>query len=205
MYKPPYNITNKMLNLSISITEKIGLINSFSTLKRMPILRKNNKIKSIHSSLAIEANSLSLSQVKDVIEGKVVLGPKKEIQEVKNAYLAYSSLNTFDGYSEEDLLLGIAEHNRWNMEQLLMGYSPCKKEEDALLTLYVRTNQTEAQHQTKNMLKRSAAKVHPNICDYEHLSKIDPLAKSYDIQLIHAIPRILMMVDGQGICRYQSK
>ena len=70
----------------------------------MPTLRKNNKIKSIHSSLAIEANSLSLSQVKDVIEGKVVLGPKKEIQEVKNAYLAYSSLNTFDGYSEEDLL-----------------------------------------------------------------------------------------------------
>ena len=104
MYKPPFDITNKMLNLSISITEKIGLINSFSSLKRMPVLRKNNKIKSIHSSLAIEANSLSLSQVKDVIEGKVVLGPKKEIQEVKNAYLAYSSLNTFDGYSEEDLL-----------------------------------------------------------------------------------------------------
>ena len=104
MYKPPFDITNKMLNLSISITEKIGLINSFSSLKRMPILRKNNKIKSIHSSLAIEANSLSLSQVKDVIDGKVVLGPKKEIQEVKNAYLVYSSLNTFDGYSEEDLL-----------------------------------------------------------------------------------------------------
>ena len=125
MYKPPFDITNKMLNLSISITEKIGLINSFSSLKRMPILRKNNKIKSIHSSLAIEANSLSLSQVKDVINPpslliisiglgvglflviavlKIVLGPKKEIQEVKNAYLAYSSLNTFDGYSEEDLL-----------------------------------------------------------------------------------------------------
>lgn len=104
MYKPPYDITNKMLKLSISITEKIGLINSFSSLKRMPVLRKNNKIKSIHSSLAIEANSLSLSQVKDVIDGKVVLGPKKEIQEVKNAYLAYSSLNTFDGYLEEDLL-----------------------------------------------------------------------------------------------------
>ena len=104
MYKPPFDITNKMLNLSISITEKIGLINSFSSLKRMPVLRKNNKIKSIHSSLAIEANSLSLSQVKDVIDGKVVLAPKKEIQEVKNAYLAYSSLNKFDGYSEEDLL-----------------------------------------------------------------------------------------------------
>ena len=104
MYKPPFTITNQMLSLSISITEKLGQINNYQSLKRMPILRRNNKIKSIHSSLAIEANSLSLNQVKDVIEGKVVIGPRKEIQEVKNAYLAYSSLNTFDGYSEEDLL-----------------------------------------------------------------------------------------------------
>ena len=57
MYKPPYNITNKMLNLSISITEKIGLINSFSSLKRMPILRKNNKIllKHIKTGISWEA------------------------------------------------------------------------------------------------------------------------------------------------------
>ena len=104
MYKPPFEITNKMLTLSISITEKVGKINSFNSLKRMPILRRNNKIKSIHSSLAIEANSLSLNQVKDVIEGKVVLGPLKEIQEVKNAYNAYSNITDFDGYSEQDLL-----------------------------------------------------------------------------------------------------
>lgn len=93
-----------MLNLTIAITEKIGKINNFSSLKRMPILRKNNKIKSIHSSLAIEANSLSLNQVRDVIDGKVVIGPQTEIQEVKNAYQAYSILNEFDGYSETDLL-----------------------------------------------------------------------------------------------------
>lgn len=55
----------------------------------MPVLRKNNRIESIHSSLAIETNSLSFDQVKDVINGKVVIGPKKEIQEVKNAYNAY--------------------------------------------------------------------------------------------------------------------
>ena len=59
----------------------------------MPILRKNNKIKSIHSSLAIEANSLSLIQVKDIIDGKIVIGPQNEIQEVKNAYNLY---NMFD-------------------------------------------------------------------------------------------------------------
>lgn len=62
----------------------------------MPILRKNNKIKSIHSSLAIEANSLSLNQVKDVIDGKLVIGPQNEIQEVKNAYKVYSMMNELD-------------------------------------------------------------------------------------------------------------
>ena len=86
MYKPPFSITNQILSLCISITEKVGKINNFQSLKRMPILRKNNKIKSIHSSLAIEANSLSLNQVKDVIDGKTVIGPSREIQEVKNAY-----------------------------------------------------------------------------------------------------------------------
>ena len=70
MYQPSFTITNKILSLCISITEKIGRINNYQSLKRMPILRKNNKIKSIHSSLAIEANSLSLIQVKDVIDGK---------------------------------------------------------------------------------------------------------------------------------------
>ena len=104
MYKPPFTITNKMLSLCISITEKVGQINNYQSLKRMPILRKNNKIKSIHSSLAIEANTLSLNQVKDVVEGKVVIGPKKEIQEVKNAYKLYSMFNELDCFSEKDLL-----------------------------------------------------------------------------------------------------
>lgn len=104
MYKPPFNTTNKMLSLSISITEKLGKINEYQSLKRMPILRKNNKIKSIHSSLAIEANSLSLNQVKDVINGNYVFGPQKEIQEVKNAYRVYNMINEFDCYEEKDLL-----------------------------------------------------------------------------------------------------
>ena len=104
MYKPPFDITNKMLSLSISITEKIGKINTYQSLKRMPILRRNNKIRSIHSSLAIEANSLSLSQVKDVIDGKVVIGPQREIQEVKNAYKLYNMFSELDCLCEKDLL-----------------------------------------------------------------------------------------------------
>ena len=104
MYKPPFSITNNMLLRTISITEKLGKITSFKALKRMPTLRRNNKIKSIHSSLVIEANSLSLSQVRDVIDGKQVIGDKKDIQEVKNAYKAYDMICDFDCYSEEDML-----------------------------------------------------------------------------------------------------
>lgn len=104
MYKPPFFITGSMLQRSIGITEKIGKINAFQSLKRMPVLRRNNKIKSVHSSLGIEANSLSLEQVRDVISGKTVIGPQKEIQEVKNAYKAYEMIHEFDGYEEKDLL-----------------------------------------------------------------------------------------------------
>lgn len=104
MYRPPFSITTEMLSRSISITEKLGKITAFSSLKRMPTLRRNNKIKSVHSSLVIEANSLSLGQVRDVIAGKQVIGPQKEIQEVKNAYKAYSMITEFDCYSEADLL-----------------------------------------------------------------------------------------------------
>ncbi len=104
MYKPPFSITNKMLNYSMAITEKIGKITTFKSLARMPILRRNNKIKSIHSSLVIEANSLTLNQVKDVIAGNLVMGPAKEIQEVKNAYEAYNKIKEFNAFSESDLL-----------------------------------------------------------------------------------------------------
>lgn len=104
MYKPPFNITTLMLSLCISITEKISKIKAFESLKRMPVLRKNNKIKSIHSSLLIEANSLSLNQVRDVINGKNVIGPQKEIQEVKNAFKAYSMIPLFKYSNEDDLL-----------------------------------------------------------------------------------------------------
>lgn len=104
MYKPPFSITNNILSKVISITEKISKLGNYNSLKRMPILRKNNQIKSIHSSLKIEANSLSLVQVKDVIEGKKVIGSEKEIQEVKNAYKAYGLMKEFDGFNEKDLL-----------------------------------------------------------------------------------------------------
>ena len=97
-YKPPFTITNKMLSYVSSISEKIGQITTNSSLEAKPHLRRNSRIKSIHSSLKIEANSLSLGQVRDVINGKTVLGQQKEIQEVKNAYDAYEHLSEIDPY-----------------------------------------------------------------------------------------------------------
>ncbi len=104
MEKPPFTITNAMMNKTITIAEKLGRITSYASLRRMPTLRKNNRIKSIHSSLVIEANSLSLDQVRDVIDGKQVIGPFIEIQEVKNAFKAYNMIEEYDAFSELDLL-----------------------------------------------------------------------------------------------------
>lgn len=102
-YTPPFKITNEILLYVSSISEKIGRITAVSNLEAKPQLRKNNRIKSIHSSLKIEANSLSLGQVRDVINGRTVLGEQKEIQEVKNAYAAYERLSEINPYSIHDL------------------------------------------------------------------------------------------------------
>ena len=102
-YKPPFTITNKMLDYVSSIMEKIGKLDNYTNFNKMLVLRRNNRIRSIHSSLAIEANSLSLGQVKDVIAGRTVIGPQKEIQEVKDAYNAYEMINSVDAYSIKDL------------------------------------------------------------------------------------------------------
>lgn len=111
------------------------------------------------------------------------------------------------------------EHNRWNMEKLMVGISPCQKQDDDLLRQLIQDKnladqegRTEdaakakaAQKDLKNALKQSAAYVHPNICDFDHLEITDPGSKDYDIKLCRAIPRILMMVDGYGMCKYQPK
>ena len=102
-YIPPFKITNEMLKLVSNIMEKIGKLDNYSNLDKTPYLRKQTKINSIHSSLAIENNNLSLGQVKDVINGKVVIGKQKDIQEVKNAYKAYEILKDINPYSIEDL------------------------------------------------------------------------------------------------------
>ncbi len=102
-YKTPYNITEKMLNLVSSISTKLGRIEIYHNLDNKPHLRRNNRIKSVYSSLKIEANSLTIGQTKDVINGRLVLGPEQEIQEVKNAYRAYEMIGKINPYSVDDL------------------------------------------------------------------------------------------------------
>lgn len=102
-YSPPFSITNEMVSLVSDISDKLGQINNYKDFESKPHLRRNNRIKSIHSSLAIEANSLSVDEVRAVVNGKAVIGPQKEIQEVKNAYNAYEQIGSFDPYSISDL------------------------------------------------------------------------------------------------------
>lgn len=102
MNYPPYSITDTMLDYISKIMKKIGKI-EYINLNKKPELRKQTRINSIHSSLAIENNTLSLNQVKDVIDGKPVIGEQREIQEVKNAYKAYEELENIDPYSIEDV------------------------------------------------------------------------------------------------------
>lgn len=103
-YIPPYEITDEMLELVSSIMENLGKLTGVNELEKLPRLRKVSRIKSIHSSLAIENNTLSIEQVTDLIEGKRVLGPEDDIKAVKNASEAYKELENINPYALEDLL-----------------------------------------------------------------------------------------------------
>lgn len=103
-YTPPFTITNKMLETLSSIMEKVGEYKHYTRLDKEPKLRRNTQITSIHASLAIEGNTLSKGQVRDIIDGKEVVGPANEIKEVQNIKLAYEQLTKVKPYSEKDLL-----------------------------------------------------------------------------------------------------
>ena len=102
--KPPFEITNAMIHEVAEIAELVGKLNSTNQLSTNPTLRRTNRIRTIHGSLAIEQNTLSLEQVTAVLNGKQVLAPPKDIAEVKNAYEIYERLDELDPYSADDLL-----------------------------------------------------------------------------------------------------
>ena len=97
--KPPYQITNKIVGLIASISEKIGEVNSAHLYRPPTELRKRNRIKTIQSSLEIEGNTLSIEQITAILENKKVIAPKKDILEVKNAIIAYDRLADYNPYN----------------------------------------------------------------------------------------------------------
>lgn len=102
--KPPFEITNTIINSMAEIAELVGQLTSMDKLSSNPVLRRTNRIRTIHGSLAIEQNTLSLEQVTAVLNGRQVLAPPKDIAEVKNAYEIYERLDELDPYSVDDLL-----------------------------------------------------------------------------------------------------
>ena len=109
--KPPYEITPTILKLISSISEKIGTLNAVYLDKQSPKLRKQNRIKTIHSSLQIEGNTLTEEQITALIENKRVIGPQKDVLEVLNAIKVYDDLEKYKSTSSKSFL---------NAHQLLM-------------------------------------------------------------------------------------
>ena len=103
-YKPPFHMTDKITNLVAEISEQVGRVTVLSHGNLNPHLRKENRIRTIHSSLAIEHNSLSLEQVTAIIDGKHILGNPNEIKEVHNAYETYEMMLNLNPASVDDLL-----------------------------------------------------------------------------------------------------
>ena len=115
--RPPYKITTRILELIASISEKIGEVNAAYLFKPATELRKKNRIKTIHSSLEIEGNSLSLDQVTAILDNKRIIAPEKDIAEVKNAIKAYENLKSYNPTSltsfcsaHETLMHGLIEN-----------------------------------------------------------------------------------------------
>ncbi len=102
--KPPFEITNAILDEVAEIAELVGHVNASVGLSTNPMLRRTNRIRTIYSSLAIEQNTLSLEQVTAVLSGKHVIAPPKDIAEVKNAYEIYEMMEKLNPYSVDELL-----------------------------------------------------------------------------------------------------
>ncbi len=103
-YSPPFTITPAILSLVAEIAGEVGRLGAVTDSGSVPKLRRENRIRSIHASLAIENNILSLDQVTAVISGKRVLGQPREIQEVKNAFAAYEVMSSWKSTAVKDLL-----------------------------------------------------------------------------------------------------
>ena len=104
VYEPPFDPTDKITATALDIAEMVGRLAPDSALSSSPVLHRELRIKTIHSSLAIEQNTLTMEQVTDIIDGRRVFGPPDDIREVRNAKRAYDLLGNWDPRNMDDLL-----------------------------------------------------------------------------------------------------
>jgi Fic family protein len=178
--KPPYEITDKMVNLISNISALLPSISPKVSMR----LRKERNIRSVHSSLAIENNSLSLEQVTDVINGRRVVGSPSEILEVKNAFAAYSQLERFKPFSIPDFL----KAHKLIMQELVAGAGKFRTQG---VGVYDGSKLVHAAPQAKFVHGHIE-----NLFAWARESDVHPLIKSavvhYEIEFIHPF------MDGNG-------
>ena len=182
-----YNATkdNKPLPLDLKNTddkEVKALVDKWDKLKECKKISNKLFVDSIYQKLRC---IMDLSENETLGEyGNPIFDNRSFVQDVKSVIQSHAST------------VAKCEHNRWNVEQLLMGFTPMKSADDEQFRKLVAENNEEKINKKKSELKESSAKVHPNICDFEHLNMVDPGAKAYDYALNVAIPDILIRVDG---------
>lgn len=182
-----YNATkdNKPLPLDLKNTddkEVKALVDKWDKLKECKKISNKLFVDSIYQKLRC---IMDLSENETLGEyGNPIFDNRSFVQDVKSVIQSHASI------------VAKCEHNRWNTEQLLMGFTPMKSADDEQFRILVAENDEEKIKNKKSELKKSSAKVHPNICDFEHLNMVDPGAKKYDYALNVAIPDILIRVDG---------
>lgn len=176
---------NQPLPLDLKNTddkEVKALVDKWDELKECKKISNKLFVDSIYQKLRC---IMDLSENETLGEyGNPIFDNRSFVQDVKSVIQSHASI------------VAKCEHNRWNVEQLLMGFTPMKSADDEQFRQLVDENNKEKINKKKSELKESSAKVHPNICDFEHLNMVDPDAKKYDYALNVAIPDILIRVDG---------
>lgn len=185
---PKYVITEKILSYTAEVAELIGSIKVTAELDKNPVLRRKNRIQTIHGSLAIEQNTLSVEQVTAVINGKAVIAPPKDIEEVKNAFEIYELLDTLNPYSADDLL----KAHGVMMRGLVSGAGYFRQKPVGV----VDSKSGEVIH--IGTLPAYVPETVDNLMKWTENSSLHPLVKScifhYEFELIHPF------LDGNGRC-----
>ena len=174
--QPPFQITNKIIDDVAEISELTGRLSAHDHLSSNPNLRRTNRIRTIHGSLAIEQNTLSLEQVTAVLNGKHVLAPPKDIAEVKNAYEIYERLDELDPYSVDDLLTAPVNGSGYNPQYGLLGSN--KATEDKV-KLFPRNCQPVVERIQKGVQAKTGK--HVEVMVYGDGAFKDPVGKIWEL------------------------